>query len=54
MGGNFLHMSERSSPTDKGPIISHHWAPLSLYSSIGVYQSVSVLFSILRVSFTES
>lgn len=43
-GGNFLRMSERTGPVEKGPIVSRHWAPLFLCSSIDIHQCVSVSF----------
>ena len=46
MGGNFLEMSERTSPVDKGPVVSHHWSPLFLCSSLGIYRSMHVFFSL--------
>ena len=32
-------------PIEKGPIVSHHWAPLFLCSSTGIYGSVCVFFA---------
>ena len=46
MGGNFLEMSERTGPVDKGPVVSCHCSSLFLCSSGGIYRSMHVFFSL--------